>query len=177
MTTTEIAGYAAVWYAEGADDQDWTYAPAAFSWWLKESCGTRLLYGHEDTLLLAHRGNGSLKLWEDDFGLAFHAVVQNQKMPNIHADLAAGRMGCSLGGARILASRRDFLNGCRGHRETVATWAIGTVATKATVAEISLTTSPGFPMARAWLADADFYDQTPLIQMQIDSWRATARAA
>jgi HK97 family phage prohead protease len=178
MTTTVICGYGIAWFDQATDGRDYSFAPGCYDWWLAQCHGPKLLYGHQDRLLLASRMRGDLEVWSDDYGLAFRAEVPNAAMPyDLHERLMRGEVGTSAAGERLLKTEHDFLNGFGrggdGMRETVASWPLGRVVTKATLSELTILPGAGaFPMARAWLHDAGYWDQQPHIRAQIDRWRS-----
>ena len=114
-----VCGYAHHWL-DRAVDRDYRYAAGAFTAWLAQAGGIRLLYNHMASLPLATIADGSLAMWEDRVGLAFRALVQSRAMPLIDADIRRGVVGTSLGHVRHLRREGDLVTEAIFHEVTLA---------------------------------------------------------
>ena len=121
------------------------FARGAFSPALRYASGVRALVDHDRAAEWACTRDGSLRLWEDDIGLAFSAMIP---------DTVAGR-----GLARAVA---DGYICCSCHFRPFKTEEIagGYLVQSATLSEISATTRPAFATA-AWLAPFEAMKHMP----------------
>jgi phage head maturation protease len=163
----ELAGYAAVWHAESIDGRDYVLGVGCLSWWLGQALSINLLFDHHERLKLASTSDGTLRLWEDAYGLALSATIPPARLPVIERAIARGEIGTSLGALRVLDYRRWFLSG----RPSVD-GAIGQIVTRAAMHECTLTSNPAYPEGRMWHLGADPYDLTPAVRAQRERWLA-----
>jgi phage head maturation protease len=163
----ELAGYAAIWHAESIDGRDYVLGAGCFGWWLRQALSVNLLFDHRERLKLASTSDGTLRLWEDGYGLAFSATIPPAKLPVIEQVIARGEIGTSLGALRVLDSHLGFLSG----RPSVD-GAIGQIVTRAVVHECTVTDAPAFPDGRVWHVGAEPYNLTPPVRAQRGRWLA-----
>ncbi len=143
----EICGYACLFDTTiRHGGQAFSFARGAFSPTLRYNAkGVRALVDHRRAGEWACTRDGSLRLWQDDTGLAFSANIPNT---------IAGR-----GLARAVA---DGYIGCSLHFRPFKTeeTATGYVVLSTTLTEISITTRPAFATA-TWLAPFKLMNYMP----------------
>jgi HK97 family phage prohead protease len=140
------------------------FAPFAFADFLDSPLArsVRLLRSHHEPVTLARASDRSLRLWQDNAGLAFSCPLDGPRLGLIHDVLRGGYVGMSPSWTRTRTRVDDGV----------------IVTVRARLYEVSVTDDPAFEQARIWLSSTDYYDLPAHVQEQHrwwsrrdDSWR------
>ena len=117
---------------------------------------------HADNVRFASTSDGSLHLWQCDFGLAFAAEIPATPLgAGLRSAIASGATCAMSIGFQILASERlSFVNGPPVH-----------IVSKAALNHISICDSGAFPSACCWLGSLPASDMPPDLQAIARRWR------
>jgi HK97 family phage prohead protease len=145
----------------------WIIRPGAFKFaaWRV----TPLIIAHDSTIgTFASTANDSLRMWEDDHGLAFEAGIEptRRSIPILRAIARGDLCGCSVMHAAGWKSCRRIVDG-----EEVD------IVTETEVLEISLCPEGLVPGASCWRADVDVRDLPWPVAQTVQNWRAGRDAA
>jgi HK97 family phage prohead protease len=148
------------------------FAPYAFSDWLANAGrAIHLRFDHHDfsARRFARVSDGTLRVWEDDVGLAFAAKVEPgrsawQFLTSVVASKEVCRASFSFAPLR---HRLELVN--------EQSWTTKMVVTVASLSEISIVARPAYWRSLCWLSDSDFWSFDESDRELIQSWHERPR--